>query len=119
MKREIQCLTDEVHQVLRYIKDPVSGAFTGDASLNTGFNDTRTSGSRHDEPTGILCKQNVRNMLTEAVKKLPKDEQLVLSLYYCEDLSIGEIGNVMGIGQPSVSRLLKRALLDLLTRIRK
>jgi RNA polymerase sigma factor (sigma-70 family) len=116
---EIRFLTDEVHQVLHNIKDPVRGRCAGETPLIAGFNDMEASGLHSGESTGILCRQNVRKMLTEAIEKLPKDEQLLLALYYCEDLGIGEIGEVMGIGQPCVLRLFKRALLDLLTGIRK
>ncbi|MEJ2111906.1 MAG: sigma factor-like helix-turn-helix DNA-binding protein [Acidobacteriota bacterium] len=53
------------------------------------------------------------------MKRLPEEEQLVLSLYYCDGMNVREIGGIKGMKPASVSRLFKRAMLDLLSRVKE
>jgi RNA polymerase sigma factor (sigma-70 family) len=64
-------------------------------------------------------QSEIQKLLTEAIETLPRDEQLALSLYYCDQLSIEEIEAVLGIDQDSIRRLYKNAMRTLRSKIRE
>ena len=44
--------------------------------------------------------------LTDAIAELPEREQLVMQLYYVEELNLKEIGEVLGVSESRVSQIL-------------
>jgi len=56
-------------------------------------------------------------MLTQAVGELDDKEKQVLSLYYFEELTMKEVGAVLGIGESRVSQIHSLALVRLRTRL--
>lgn len=65
------------------------------------------------DPLQSLEEQERRQLLAQAVGALPEREQLVVSLYYYEDLNIKEIAEILGVTESRVSQLHTRALLRL------
>lgn len=55
--------------------------------------------------------------LAEAISTLPEREQLVLSLYYDEELNLKEIGQVIGVSESRVSQIHSQAALRLRARL--
>src|SRR5271167_5075521 len=54
----------------------------------------------------FLCMQGERKqMLADAIAQLPKREQQVLALYYQEELTMKEVGAVLGVGESRVSQI--------------
>jgi RNA polymerase sigma factor for flagellar operon FliA len=51
------------------------------------------------DPSEILDEEELKIRLISALKALPEREQLVLSLYYYEDLTLKEIGAVLEISE--------------------
>jgi RNA polymerase sigma factor for flagellar operon FliA len=49
-------------------------------------------------------------MLTGAIERLPEKERLVISLYYVEELTMKEIGSVLGVNESRVSQLHSKAI---------
>ena len=63
-----------------------------------------------------LCIQGERKqMLAEAIAQLNPRDQQVLSLYYHEELTMKEVGAVLGVGESRVSQLHSAALARLRT----
>ena len=62
-----------------------------------------------DEPR---TDETVRQ-LTEAIASLPEREQLVVALYYYENLTLREIGEVLGVTESRVSQLHTKAVMRL------
>lgn len=58
----------------------------------------------------ITNMQFRREALLEGLKTLSEREQLVLSLYYFEELNIREIGRILGVSEPRVSQLHQRCI---------
>lgn len=72
-----------------------------------------------DDPFAELNMAEIRDVLTEAIEKLPESERLVLTLYYYEELNMKEIGKVMDKSESRVSQLRTKALVRLRTRLKK
>lgn len=60
-------------------------------------------------PLDGIQKSELRQYLTEAIKALPEREQLIVSLYYDEELNLKEIGCVLGVSESRISQLLSQA----------
>ncbi len=54
-----------------------------------------------------------KEMLIEAIARLPEQERLTVTLYITEDLRLKEIGVVLGLSESRVSRLLAAALFNI------
>jgi RNA polymerase sigma factor for flagellar operon FliA len=71
------------------------------------------SDPRADDPQESLAGSEVKDALTEAVAGLPEREQLVVALYYYENLTLREIGEVLGVTESRVSQLHTKAVMRL------
>ena len=58
-------------------------------------------------------RSEVKDRLTEAIASLPEREQLVVALYYYENLTLREIGEVLGVTESRVSQLHTKAVMRL------
>jgi RNA polymerase sigma factor FliA len=71
------------------------------------------SDPRADDPQESLASSEVKDRLTEAISSLPEREQLVVALYYYENLTLREIGEVLGVTESRVSQLHTKAVMRL------
>jgi RNA polymerase sigma factor for flagellar operon FliA len=62
--------------------------------------------------------QQMKNKLAEAVSQLDEREQLILKLYYEEDLNLKEIGEVLGVIESRVSQIRTKIILKLRAKLR-
>src|SRR4029079_17159050 len=69
------------------------------------------------EPQTALAQTELREPLGEAIARLPEREKLVITLYYYEELTLREIGEVLGVTEPRVSQLHTKAILRLKARL--
>ncbi|MGK0444780.1 MAG: RNA polymerase sigma factor for flagellar operon FliA [Bermanella sp.] len=74
--------------------------------------------SRDDSgPLEGLQSQHFQQHLAKAIAKLPEREQLVLALYYDEELNLKEIGAVLDVSESRVSQIHSQAALRLRARL--
>ena len=66
----------------------------------------------HD-PFEMLNLSEVKELLVEAIKRLPDKEKLVISLYYYEQLTMREIGEIMGYTESRISQMHTMAMMRL------
>jgi RNA polymerase sigma factor FliA len=66
-----------------------------------------------DSQDAALDKSRMMTALAESIAALPEREQLVLSLYYEQELNMEEVGAVLGLDKSTVCRVHGRALLML------
>ena len=65
------------------------------------------------DPEVSLEQTEVKEALAEAISDLPEREKLVVTLYYYEELTLREIGEVLGVTESRVSQLHTKAILRL------
>ena len=72
---------------------------------------------RAAEPQSAMAHTELREALGEAISRLPEREKLVVTLYYYEELTLREIGEVLGVTESRVSQLHTKAILRLKARL--
>jgi RNA polymerase sigma factor for flagellar operon FliA len=56
---------------------------------------------------------DLKDRIADAISRLPEREKLVVALYYYENLTLREIGEVLGVTESRVSQLHTKAVLRL------
>lgn len=69
------------------------------------------------DPSALLESEEARAMLADAVQGLPERDRTVITLYYFENLTLAEIGTVLGVTESRICQLHTRAVLRLRTRM--
>jgi RNA polymerase sigma factor FliA len=69
------------------------------------------------DPEFSLEQSELNEALAEAISRLPEREKLVVTLYYYEELTLREIGEVLGVTESRVSQLHTKAVLRLKARL--
>jgi RNA polymerase sigma factor for flagellar operon FliA len=69
------------------------------------------------DPQSSLSATEVREAIADAIARLPEREKLVVTLYYYEELTLREIGEVLGVTESRVSQLHTKAVLRLKSRL--
>jgi RNA polymerase sigma factor for flagellar operon FliA len=83
-----------------------SGATVGDT----------IAGSGHD-PVEVFESEETRQVLADAINRMPDRERLVLTLYYYEGLTLAEIGSVLGVTESRVCQIHTKAIFQLRSRL--
>jgi RNA polymerase sigma factor for flagellar operon FliA len=65
------------------------------------------------EPGEQVARAELAMALAEAIKRLPEREQLLLSLYYKEELTMKEISKIIGVSESRVCQLHMQAIMRL------
>jgi RNA polymerase sigma factor FliA len=69
------------------------------------------------DPQSSLSQTEMREAIADAIARLPEREKLVVTLYYYEELTLREIGEVLGVTESRVSQLHTKAVLRLKARL--
>lgn len=88
----------------------LSSPDAGDEALDVA--DTASPGPAQD-----LEENGLREALAGAIAELPEREQLVMSLYYDEELNLKEIGEVLGVSESRVCQIHGQAVVRLRARM--
>ena len=65
------------------------------------------------DPQQLVDQGELRDRIADAIAALPEREKLVIALYYYENLTLREIGEVLGVTESRVSQLHTKAVLRL------
>ncbi len=63
-----------------------------------------------NDPGNILDQQSSKDELRHLIRNLPERERLILALYYYENLTLADIGQVLGVSESRVSQILNQTL---------
>ncbi len=70
-----------------------------------------------DSPGALLERSELRGQLAEAIERMPEREKMVLTLYYFENLTLSQIGEVLGVTESRVSQIHTKSVLQLRSRL--
>jgi len=96
-------------------------AKSAQATRVVGFDDlgikedylTSSDRSGVSEPYDHTEREDVKVRLVHNIKNLPERDQMVLNLYYVEELNLKEIGSVLGVSESRICQIHGQALLRL------
>ncbi len=91
--------------------------YSGDGEGGRTILDT-ISGLEEDDPQAKHAFEELKQLLAQAIDSLPERERLVLSLYYHEEMSMKEIGQVMEVTESRVSQIHSKAVARIKGRLR-
>jgi RNA polymerase sigma factor FliA len=69
------------------------------------------------DPAHAMDATETKDRLADAIARLPEREKLVVALYYYENLTLREIGEVLGVTESRISQLHTKAVLRLRSRL--
>jgi RNA polymerase sigma factor for flagellar operon FliA len=69
------------------------------------------------DPQSVVDQSELRDRIADAIAALPEREKLVVALYYYENLTLREIGEVLGVTESRVSQLHTKAVLRLRSKL--
>lgn len=68
-------------------------------------------------PVASYEVEETKQILASAINRLPDREKLVLTLYYYENLTLGEIGHVLGVTESRVCQIHTKAVIQLRSKL--
>ena len=101
---------DEVDEILLSAKS--AGTTSLDEGPSTSLIDKLTD-PRSTDPVGSAEWEEMKVLVTDGIKSLSEQEQVVITLYYAEELLLREISEVLGVTESRVSQIHTRALYHL------
>jgi RNA polymerase sigma factor FliA len=72
-----------------------------------------------DDPSSHVMFSELRSVVAKAIRALSKKEQMVISLYYYDELTLKEIGNVMGLTESRISQIHTMAVIKLRAKLKQ
>jgi RNA polymerase sigma factor for flagellar operon FliA len=122
MAGELSMSTDEFQEALLQISNSTVAALdelwtVSDASGDqVSLLDTLQDPDALD-PSEVMDATDMKDRVADAIARLPEREKLVVALYYYENLTLREIGEVLGVTESRVSQLHTKAVLRLRGRL--
>jgi RNA polymerase sigma factor for flagellar operon FliA len=86
--------------------------YSGDENDKVSIEDSIES-PQSLNPDTIVEKDEIKRVISEAIHELPEKEKKVLVLYYYEDLTLKEIGQVLEVTESRISQLHTKAIMRL------
>jgi RNA polymerase sigma factor for flagellar operon FliA len=68
-------------------------------------------------PVAAYEVEEMRQILADAINRMPEREKIVLTLYYYEGLTLAEIGQVLGVTESRICQMHTKAVLQLRGRL--
>ncbi|MCP4292332.1 MAG: FliA/WhiG family RNA polymerase sigma factor [bacterium] len=74
---------------------------------------------RTEDVEEVLALQEMKNLIGQRMNELPEKEQLVLVLYYYEELTLKEIGEILAVTESRVCQIHTKAIMRLKGKIQR
>lgn len=116
--RELGLEIGEFHVLLDQLKGLNIGHFQFAGPDNRGLDADNgalqyTPSREEDIPFQLCLRQELRSVLAELIEQLPERERLVITLYHYEELTMREVGEILGVNESRICQLHTRAMLRL------
>ena len=76
-----------------------------------------TVADQTEGPVAAYEVEETRQILANAINRMPEREKIVLTLYYYEGLTLAEIGQVLGVTESRVCQIHTKAIFQLRSRL--
>ncbi len=122
MSAELAMTVDEFQAALLQISNSTVAALDEMWTVSgSGGDQVSLLDTLHDpdaeDPAAVMDQTDLRDRVADAIARLPEREKLVVALYYYENLTLREIGEVLGVTESRVSQLHTKAVLRLRSRL--
>lgn len=108
-EKELSKIHETVHQLASIsLEQVLFSEGGGEVELIDTLEDT----SYEQTDTALLAAEK-KELLTEGIKLLDKREQIILNLYYVDELSLKEIASIYNLSVPRISQIHGKILLKL------
>ncbi len=112
---ELEITVDEYNNLLVNVQQ--RAILSLDDRKYTDSDGDRLSDHIEDEnivsPSHDIEKQTLYSHLAEEIKKLKERDQMVLAMYYYEEMTLNEIAQVLGLTEARISQIIGKLLLQL------
>jgi RNA polymerase sigma factor FliA len=116
---ELGLSLDEFQLLLGDLKGLEIGTLNIERNEDTGEEALAYIPGRPDENPLFCClRGELKEVLANAIERLPDRERLVMTLYYFEEITMREIGLVLGVVESRVSQIHASAVLHLRTALK-
>lgn len=112
---ELQVPLDDYHRILGESSRGQLVSLEALADEHEG--EPRIAGRAAGTPLGAVERDAFRASLVKSIGTLPEREQLVLSLYYEQEMNLREIGAVLSVSESRVCQIHRQAMLRLRARL--
>ena len=119
---ELQITENDLQQIFGQISyigivalDEVISGGTSDRAESVTLGDTLAD--RTDGPMAAFEVEEMKQILAGAINRLGDREKIVLSLYYYENLTLAQIGEVLGVTESRVCQIHTKAVMQLRGRL--
>jgi RNA polymerase sigma factor for flagellar operon FliA len=110
----------EYHEWLVDIRGVNLGSLEATSPEDEGRNLLKyISDDQENWPSRLLERSELQRLLAGAIEKMPRNERIVISLYYHEELTLREISKVVNLHESRVSQLKSQAILRLRSYLEK
>ncbi|MCU1324019.1 MAG: polymerase, sigma 28 subunit, FliA/WhiG [Acidobacteriaceae bacterium] len=111
---EMELSIENYQQLLGDLKGLEIGSLHMERSEDSGDEELAyIPGSPEEDPLFRCLKGELKQCLIDAIEELPEKERLVLTLYYYEELTMKEVGQVLGVVESRVSQIHSAAVIRL------
>ncbi len=96
---------EEFQRLLGELRGLDLGSLDAPAAEDSGGAELDRVPNAQPDPFTLCLQGEMREALAEAIRELPSREREVLALYYHQELTMKEIGAVLGVGESRVSQM--------------
>lgn len=121
ISRELGVTLESYYDILTNIHG--ASVLSLDEFIKTKKNDTysktrfQTGVKGDDNPADHFDREELKHMLAQTIKTLTEKEQMVVSLYYYDELTLKEIGEVLSLTESRICQIHTAILLKLKVRL--
>ncbi|MDT8066857.1 MAG: FliA/WhiG family RNA polymerase sigma factor [Terriglobia bacterium] len=118
---ELHIDVEELHHILGELGGLDLGSLQIESASGGEMEDLceYVAGNPEESPYFLCLQSEMKSALARAIGELGEKEQQVLSLYYFEELTMKEVGEVLGVGESRVSQIHSLALVRLRARMQE